>query len=188
MTLFTIGHSTRPFDEFVALLRAHAIELVVDIRTIPRSRRHPQFAEGVLGPALVDRGIQYAHVSELGGFRRPRRDSPNTGWRNDSFRGYADHMRSPAFAQGIERLLTLAAAARTTVMCAEAAWFRCHRALLADALVVRGHDVRHMLSTRAARPHQLCDFARTDGTCITYVEDRCVLSGNRGNRKPPGAV
>ena len=187
MTIFTIGHSTRPFADFLALLQTHGVLHVADIRTIPRSKR-PQFDGETLRSTLLEHGIEYVHIKELGGLRRPRRDSVNVGWKNDSFRGYADHMLTPEFAGGLDRLLDVAAALATTVMCAEAAWFRCHRALLSDALVLRGHVVRHVLSRGPARPHQLCDFARTDGTRITYVEDASVLSGNRGNRTPPRMV
>jgi uncharacterized protein (DUF488 family) len=196
LTVYTIGHSTRTFAEFLALLRAHDIVRLADIRTVPRSRRHPHFSRENLGPALIEHDITYEHFPELGGLRHPRRDSPNVGWRNESFRGYADHMQTAEFERGLQRLLeyashthlrepdasegtgetslhapTDARLPRTVVMCAEAVWWRCHRALLADALVVRGVEVCHILSAEPARPHQLCEFARTAGTTLTYIED-----------------
>lgn len=202
MTIYTVGHSTRSIDEFIGLLRAHKITRLADIRTIPRSRRHPHFAREALARALPEHGIAYEHFPELGGLRRPRRDSPNTGWRNDSFRGYADYMQTGEFERGLRRLLEYAAdtirlgrdadepngAPNTVVMCAEAVWWRCHRALLADALVVRGVTVCHILTIAAAHPHQLCDFARTEGTSITYMADNEGKSASRGNRKASGSV
>jgi uncharacterized protein (DUF488 family) len=188
VTIYTIGHSTRSFAEFLALLQAHRIDRVADIRTVPRSRRHPHFSREVLKGALAEHGIAYEHFAELGGLRRPRPDSPNTGWRNESFRGYADHMRSADFSSGVDRVLAFSAEGRTSVMCAEAVWWRCHRGLLADALLLRGVTVCHILTISPAQPHQLCDFARTEGTTITYQEDTGRSSRIGGNQKPRGTV
>jgi uncharacterized protein (DUF488 family) len=166
--IYTIGHSTRSFDDFAALLESHAVRQIADIRTIPRSRRHPQFGRDALERALPGRGIAYRHFPGLGGLRHPRRDSPNSGWRNDSFRGYADYMGTSEFENAVDELLAFAAAAPTAVMCAEAVWWRCHRGLLADALVARGIDVLHILSAAPAAPHQLNPMARVDGGRVTY--------------------
>lgn len=166
--LYTIGHSTRPIEEFVRLLRAHGVRQVADIRTIPRSRRHPQFERGALAEALARNGLDYRHFPNLGGLRRPRPDSPNTAWTHPGFRGYADYMQTEAFHRALDELLAYAAAASTAVMCAEAVWWRCHRALLADALVARGVAVRHIMSARAAPAHELSRFARTDGDRVVY--------------------
>lgn len=125
--LMTIGHSTRSADEFLALLRAHQVEAVADVRTIPKSRRHPQFSIDALSRSLHDRQIAYAHFPGLGGLRKPRTDSPNGGWRHAGFRGYADHMGTPAFADALEALLTFAQDRPTAVMCAESKWWQCHR-------------------------------------------------------------
>lgn len=168
LTVFTVGHSTRTLDEFVDILRAHAIKMLADVRTVPRSRRHPWFAREELAGSLPEHGITYIHLPELGGLRKPRADSPNTAWRNDSFRGYADYMATPEFEAGIERLVELARAARTAVMCAEAVPWRCHRSLISDALVARGHEVVHLLSATSARQHTLTPFARIEGGRPTY--------------------
>lgn len=191
MTFYTVGHSTRALSEFIALLRAHQVVRLADVRTVPRSRRHPHFARDALAASLAEHGIGYEHFPELGGLRRPRKDSPNSGWRNESFRGYADYMQTTAFGRGVERLLEYGAAggeARTAIMCAEAVWWRCHRGLLADALVVRGMTVCHILSSAPAQPHQLCDFATIDGTTITYREDSRRKSDGPGNRNSPKLV
>lgn len=168
VTVYTVGHSTRTLDEFVELLRAHAIETLADVRTVPRSRRHPWFARGELAVSLPERGVAYVHLPELGGLRKPRADSPNTAWRNNSFRGYADYMTTPEFDAGIEHLVELARASRTAVMCAEAVPWRCHRSLIADALVARGEDVVHLLSATSARQHTLTPFARIEAGRPTY--------------------
>jgi uncharacterized protein (DUF488 family) len=166
--VWTIGHSTRSGDEFVALLKAHGIATVADVRSIPRSRRHPQFNSETLAAALERDGIAYVHLPALGGLRRPRPDSPNAGWRNEGFRGYADHMQTPEFAAALTALERLAAASRVTVMCAEAVPWRCHRSLLADALVARGVEVRHITGTSAPSPHVLTPFARVEGGRVAY--------------------
>jgi len=166
--LFTIGHSTRPIEEFLALLEAHGIRRVVDVRTVPRSRRNPQFGIDVLPENLAGAGIDYAHMPSLGGLRRPRGDSANTGWRNASFRGYADYMQTPEFEQALEELVVLAREQSTAVMCAEAVPWRCHRSLIADALTIRGVTVKHIMSPTSAQPHRMTPFARVDGTRISY--------------------
>ncbi len=166
--VFTIGHSTRSFEELVTLLRAHGIERLVDVRTIPRSRRNPQFNRDTLGPALRNRRIAYRHMQKLGGLRRTRPDSVNTGWRNTSFRGYADYMQTGEFEEALSRLIELAEEKRTAIMCAEAVPWRCHRSLVADALIVRGFEVRDIMSEKSAKPRKLNPMAKVDGTEITY--------------------
>lgn len=164
--IFTIGHSTRSLDEFAGLLREHGVVALADVRSVPASRRVPHFAKASLEVELPARGIAYAHIPELGGLRRPRRDSVNTAWRNESFRGYADHMQTPAFEAGLERLLALPRP--LAVMCAEAVPWRCHRSLIADALLVRGIPVEEILGPGAHRPHELTPFARVQGARVTY--------------------
>lgn len=171
MTVYTVGHSTRTVDELVGVLRAVGVELLVDIRTVPRSRHNPQHDREALPAALAPSGIAYLHLGALGGLRRPRADSPNVGWRNASFRGYADYLATPEFEAGIAALLERARAHRTAVMCAEAVPWRCHRSLLADALVVRGVPVVHLLSRSSAQPHRLTPWARVEGTALTYPEE-----------------
>jgi uncharacterized protein (DUF488 family) len=161
--VWTIGHSTRSADEFVALLQANSITGLADVRTIPRSRRHPHFGREALEARLREEGIDYRHFQELGGLRKPRADSPNGGWKNAAFRGYADHMQTPDFSKAVDDLLEFAASRTVAVMCAEALWWRCHRMLLSDALVVRGVDVTHIMSQRGApavQPHRLTPFAK----------------------------
>jgi len=166
--VYTIGHSTRPLDEFIALLRAHGVRQLADVRTVPKSRRHPHFAEDALAQSLPRAGIAYRHFGELGGLRKPAADSPNIGWRHEGFRGYADHMETPAFERALDALVVWSREAPTTVMCAEALWWRCHRQLIADALVARGVEVGHIMSARAAAEHTLTAFARVDATRVTY--------------------
>jgi uncharacterized protein (DUF488 family) len=168
MNVYTIGHSTRSIDEFISLLREYGITGVADVRTIPRSRRHPHFAGDRLSVSLPEQGIVYRHFPTLGGLRKPRKDSPNAAWRNASFRGYADHMLTRDFEDSLEALLAFAREGVVAVMCAEAKWWQCHRQLIADSLVIRGADVRHILSERDAPLHQLTPFARTEQTRVTY--------------------
>ena len=170
LSIFTVGHSTRTAEEFIALLRAHAIEQLVDVRTIPRSRHNPQFAGDALSRSLHDAGIRYQHIKALGGLRHARRDSVNTGWRNTSFRGYADYMQTPEFEHALDDLIALARERRTAIMCAEAVPWRCHRSLIADALLVRGIDPEEIASGTSARRHTLTSFAHVDGTRITYPQ------------------
>jgi len=176
--IYTIGHSTRSLDEFVGLLNAHHVAQLGDIRTVPRSRRHPHFAIDALSASLARAGIAYRHFPGLGGLRKPRADSPNTAWRHSGFRGYADYMATPAFEAAIEQLLDFASvsaggrfesgARPTAIMCAEAVWWRCHRQLVADALVARGVGVRHIMSERGAPPHELTDFALVHDGKVSY--------------------
>jgi uncharacterized protein (DUF488 family) len=175
LTIFTIGHSTRTLENFVELLRIHGVRQVADIRTVPRSRRYPQFEKEALARSLPARGLVYLHLPDLGGLRRARPDSVNTAWQNASFRGYADYMATPAFARGLEALIALAREAPTAFMCAEAVWWRCHRRLVADALLVAGTKakrqtivIRHIVSTAAAAPHELTSFARVENGRLTY--------------------
>ncbi len=137
MTVSTVGHSTHPIDEFIGILQAHGIRRLVDVRTIPRSRRNPQFNRENLPGSLQSAGIEYHHMPGLGGLRHPRKDSMNTGWRNASFRGYADYMQTPEFGENLDRLIDLASDTATAIMCAEAVPWRCHRSLISDALAAR---------------------------------------------------
>jgi len=166
--LFTVGHSNRPLSEFIELLQAHGIDLLVDIRTVPRSRHNPQFNRDTLPHALATAGIAYEHMAGLGGLRRPRKDSPNTGWRNTSFRGYADYMQTEEFRRNLEDLVALTRGRRAAIMCAESVPWRCHRSLVADALTVRNIPVFHIMSATKANPHQLTSFAAVEGTNIRY--------------------
>ncbi|HJR70554.1 MAG TPA: DUF488 domain-containing protein [Gammaproteobacteria bacterium] len=178
-TVYTVGHSTLPIERFLAVLRAHGIERVADVRTVPRSRRNPQFNADALAESLRAAGIEYAPLRELGGLRKPRADSPNAGWRNDAFRGYADYMQTPEFARGLERLLELGRERRTAIMCAEAVPWRCHRSLVADALAVRGVPVVEILGEAERRAHTLTPFARVQGTTITYPPMQASLLDER---------
>lgn len=166
--VLTIGHSTRPIEEFVALLKAHEVTCVADVRTIPRSRRHPQFEQKALEKSLKTAGINYCHFPALGGLRRPSPDSVNMGWRNSSFRGYADHMQSKEFERSLHDLVDLAKRERVAVMCAEAVPWRCHRSLIADALLAREVEVQHIMSATQRNPHKLTPFAQVRGTTIVY--------------------
>jgi uncharacterized protein (DUF488 family) len=169
--VLTIGHSTRTLEAFIELLEAHRVELLVDVRTIPRSRRNPQFNRETLPADLRKAHIGYHHMKELGGLRHPHRDSPNTAWRNASFRGYADYMLEPEFAAALDGLIELATEKRTAVMCAEAVPWRCHRSMIADALLARGIAVEHITSAKRAEPHHLTDFARVEGERVTYPSE-----------------
>lgn len=170
-TIHTVGHSTRPIDEFVEMLRAHGVEQLVDIRTVPKSRHNQQFAQDALSASLTGAGIAYVYLKDLGGLRPKQADSINAGWRNQSFRNYADYMQTGAFADAVEHLIELAEEAPTAIMCAEAVPWRCHRSLVGDALLVRGFEVVDIMSPTSAKPHTLTSFARVDGTTITYPED-----------------
>jgi uncharacterized protein (DUF488 family) len=166
--IYTIGHSTHPAERFLSLLMAHGVARLADVRTVPRSRRHPQFNSDVLDDFLRAHGIAYRHIPALGGLRKPRPDSVNTGWRHPSFRGYADHMQTAEFRAGLEELLAFAEGANAAIMCAEAVWWQCHRQLLADALLVRGVPVCHILPAQPPKPHHLSEFARVDHDLVTY--------------------
>jgi uncharacterized protein (DUF488 family) len=167
-TVFTIGHSTRTWEEFLELLRAHGIERVVDVRSIPKSRHNPQFNRETLSRKLRGARIGYVHLSKLGGLRHARRDSPNMGWRNASFRGFADYMQTKEFEQGLQRLIKLARLKKTAIMCAEAVPWRCHRSLIADALTVRGIRAEDIISGNRTQIHKLTPFGRVHGDCIIY--------------------
>ena len=168
LRIFTIGHSNRPIEEFLRLLHAHGVKRVADIRTIPRSRHNPQFNADTLSESLRAAGIDYVPLKELGGLRRSKSDSINTAWKNASFRGFADYMQTPEFAAGIDSLIKIAADKSTAIMCAEAVPWRCHRSLVADALVARGIPVDHIVSVAPAKPHVLTSFAIVRGQQVTY--------------------
>jgi uncharacterized protein DUF488 len=165
-TIFTVGHSTRSLEEFVELLREHSIATLADVRTVPASRRVPHFARASLERTLPERGIAYVHLPELGGLRRPRPDSGNGAWRSASFRGYADHMETAEFAAGLARLLDLPRP--VALMCAEAVPWRCHRSLIADALLARGEAVEEIIGPGSERRHEMTPFARVRGARVTY--------------------
>jgi uncharacterized protein (DUF488 family) len=171
-TMFTIGHSTRPLHELIELLRTNGVKRVIDIRTIPRSRHNPQFNRETLGPALRKHGIAYLHLKQLGGLRHAKPDSKNLGWHNSGFRGFADYMETPEFAAGLSHAIQLAKARPSALMCAEAVPWRCHRSLVADALLVRGIQVLHIVGVSAPEPHNLTPFARVRGLRITYPNDK----------------
>src|SRR5437016_6426396 len=153
VTVWTVGHSTRTIEAFMALLADQKIEALADVRQFPGSRRHPQFGQDALAKSLAEAGVEYIHFPELGGRRRAQPNSPNTAWRNEAFRGYADYMMTGAFVAGIERLLKLARQKRTAIMCAELLWWRCHRSLIADYLKAKGHQVLHIMDGKKAEEH-----------------------------------
>jgi uncharacterized protein (DUF488 family) len=174
----TVGHSTHPIEEFLGILHGHGVQEIVDVRTVPKSRTNPQFGSDALRRSLTADGIAYRHLPSLGGLRKPRKDSPNDGWRNESFRGYADHMQTEEFARGIDELLDAAADHRVAVMCAEAVPWRCHRSLIGDAVLVRGIPVVDLMDASTAKPHSLTSFARVDGNRILYpaeADERATL-------------
>jgi uncharacterized protein (DUF488 family) len=172
--VMTIGHSTHTLGEFIRLLQAHGATCVVDVRTVPRSRHNPQFNKACLPASLKKVGLGYIHMPGLGGLRHAKRDSPNVGWRNASFRGYADYMQTPEFAQSLEELIRLASQGRIVLMCAEAVPWRCHRSLIADALLVRGIRTEDIMSATRRQVHTLTPFAKVRGTAITYPADTTV--------------
>jgi uncharacterized protein (DUF488 family) len=166
--IYTIGHSTRSAEEFVALLQAHDIRQLADIRRVPRSRRHPQFTADALAATLPSHGIVYRHFPGLGGLRKPISQSVNTALRHESFRGYADYMLTSPFREALMDLVQFSEVAVTAAMCAEAVWWKCHRKLLSDVLLVRGVQVRHILSHAEPKPHNLSEFAREDAGGVIY--------------------
>ena len=168
--IYTIGHSTQSAEDFLALLTAHGISQLADVRTIPKSRRHPQFGRETLEGFLALHGIGYRHFPALGGLRKPRADSINSAWQHPGFRGYADYMQTEAFTRGLDDLLTFAqdGDGPTAVMCAEAKWWQCHRRLLSDALLVRGVSVQHIMSGAEPKPHELTGFARPEHGKVIY--------------------
>jgi uncharacterized protein (DUF488 family) len=169
--VFTIGHSNRPLEDFLEILKAYGIRRVIDIRTIPRSRHNPQFNREELRRSLHAAKIAYVHLKKLGGLRHARPDSKNLGWHNASFRGFADYMQTEEFQLGLERVLKLTATKPSALMCAEAVPWRCHRSLVADALLVRHVPVSHILGRSRAQPHTLTPFARVRGKQIRYPTD-----------------
>ncbi|MCC7463885.1 MAG: DUF488 domain-containing protein [Gammaproteobacteria bacterium] len=173
--IFTLGHSTLPIEQFVALLREHGIERLADIRSVPRSRHNPQYNADELAGSLAAEHIEYVSMRTLGGLRHPRRDSPNTGWRNPSFRGYADYMQTPAFNAALEELIRMGRGTRVAIMCAEAVPWRCHRSLVADALTVHGVPVVEIMPAGDPRMHRLTPFAQVDGMTITYPPQQAEL-------------
>ncbi len=179
-SVLTIGHSTRTWDDFLEILRSHRVKRVVDVRSIPRSRHNPHFNRETLSKKLRAARIGYVHLRKLGGLRRARRDSPNMGWRNASFRGFADYMQTSEFDAGVNRLMKLARQKRSAIMCAEAVPWRCHRSLVADALTVRGFQVGDIMSRNRSQVHSLTPFARIKGHRITYP------LGDRGGSRVKG--
>jgi len=166
--IWTVGHSTRSGEEFVEILKAHDVEVLVDVRTFPGSRRYPQFNRETLRESLSENGIDYRHEPRLGGRRSPRADSHNTAWRNAQFRGYADHMETEEFKNGVRELLELAAKKRVAVMCAEAVWWRCHRSLISDYLKAEGHEVIHILDAKKTEEHPFTSAARVIDGRLSY--------------------
>jgi uncharacterized protein (DUF488 family) len=167
-TLYTIGHSTHPLDEFLSILASFKIQVLADVRTIPKSRHVPQFNQPTLARALRKKGIEYFHFKDLGGLRKARADSPNAAWRNASFRGYADYMQTPAFKAALKELLAIAREKPTCIMCAEAVPWRCHRSLIGDALLVRRWKVLDIMGESKANPHKITPFAHVKGQSVTY--------------------
>jgi uncharacterized protein (DUF488 family) len=172
--IMTVGHSTRPIDEFIALLKEHAVKRLVDIRTVPRSRHNPQFNRDELPVSLKAAHIGYTHLPELGGLRHARKDSLNTGWRNLSFRGFADYMQTPEFDRGLQQLIEMGAHEPIAIMCAEAVPWRCHRSLIADALTARGIPVEDIIGAARAQPHKLTPFAHVEGARVTYPGEEAL--------------
>ncbi len=168
LLVFTIGHSTRTFDEFIEILETYNVNLVVDVRTIPRSRHNPQFNKEVMPDQLKHLGIKYIHIPDIGGLRRPKSNSVNLAWKNSSFRGYADYMQTQEFIDNLLKIVALARENRLTLMCAEALPWRCHRNLISDALVVRNIRVEHIISKSSLLKHELNESALVEGTKITY--------------------
>jgi uncharacterized protein (DUF488 family) len=167
VTIHTIGHSTRSIGDFIGLLNAHGIVQLADVRTVPKSRRHPQFVREALAQSLPAAGIAYRHFPALGGLRKPRADSRNTAWRHSGFRGYADYIETSAFEEALDALVAWSGRP-TALMCAEAVWWQCHRRLIADALTARHIDVRHIMSAGPESPHELTEFARVTSGRVSY--------------------
>jgi len=167
--VWTVGHSTRPIGEFIALLQSAKITIVADVRRFPGSRRYPQYNQLALADALAAERIDYVALADLGGRRQPRPDSPHTAWRNASFRAYADYMDTDAFRHGVERVITLAAHGGTALMCSEAVWWRCHRSLIADCLKIRGYPVIHLLSATKHEAHPYTSAAQIVDGQLSYA-------------------
>lgn len=166
--IYTIGHSTRSIEDFIDLLKSYEIEMLIDVRTIPKSRHNPQFNEETLGTVLKKSGIHYQHLSKLGGLRHTTKNSINVGWHNPSFRGYADYMQTPSFWQGLEELEILGEKYKSAIMCAEAVPWRCHRSLIADSLILRKWKVLHIISGKSTNPHKLTSFLHVENGQLIY--------------------
>lgn len=174
--IWTIGHSTRTIEEFVRALQAHGISLVADVRLLPGSKRYSQFNKERLAKSLIDHAIEYEHFPELGGRRKPRRDSRNTAWRNEAFRGYADHMETAEFSEGIARLQEIAERnGAVAIMCAEAVWWRCHRSLIADYLKAQGAEIIHIMNAKKTEPHPFTSAARFVDGKLNYADEPSKL-------------
>jgi uncharacterized protein (DUF488 family) len=167
-TIYTIGHSTRTSEQFLELLKAHGIQQIVDVRTVPKSRYNPQFGKEALAASLEQAGIAYTHLEKLGGLRHTSKASVNLGWQNASFRGFADYMATPEFQAGLDELKALAEKKTVAIMCAEAVPWRCHRSLIADALTTQGWQVLHIQSRKTASPHELTPFLKVQDGKLTY--------------------
>jgi uncharacterized protein (DUF488 family) len=174
--ILTIGHSTRPIGEFIDLLHTHGVTKLMDIRTVPRSRHNPQYNRDTLPGELAAGGIGYCHMAGLGGLRHALKDSPNRGWRNASFRGFADYMQTDGFAGSLRELIHVAEKEQVAIMCAEAVPWRCHRSLIADALVVHGVTVAHIIGTYKPSPHEITRFARLENGRLTYPQEEQIDS------------
>lgn len=179
--IYTIGHSTRPIEEFIDLLKSHGISQLVDIRTIPKSRHNPQYGQELLQQSLEETGISYVYLKALGGLRSSSKDSINDAWRNKSFRNYADYMQTDAFIEGVKELIQLASDKTTAIVCAEAVPWRCHRSLVSDALLVRGIESCEIISASSERPHKMTSFAVVDGTSITYPKSALPAEEQESN-------
>lgn len=166
--IYTIGHSTRTIEEFISILKNYQVQLLADIRTMPGSNRVPQFNKENMKLSLEKAGIHYMHLKDLGGLRHTTKESVNTGWRNKSFRGFADYMQTSEFEKGVDHLTAMAKEQQTAIMCAEAVPWRCHRSLVGDALMIRGFDVRNIFSEKKVEVHKLTPFAKVDGLKIIY--------------------
>ncbi|HZS53201.1 MAG TPA: DUF488 domain-containing protein [Bryobacteraceae bacterium] len=177
---YTIGHSTRSIQEFLELLREHSIGRLIDVRTVPRSRTNPQFNRETLPITLREAGIEWEHAPALGGLRRAKPDSPNTGWRNANFRGYADHMASAEFQDALDRVVETGRSENVALMCAEAVPWRCHRSLIADALLARGFEVTEIMGRGKSRPHKMTPFAEVENGRVTYPGDGARETQNPG--------
>ncbi|AXJ08712.1 DUF488 family protein [Arthrobacter sp. PM3] len=171
MTIFTVGHSTHPIEEFIGILKAHGIKRLIDVRTVPKSRHNPQFNADALAASVRASGITYRRMEALGGLRHTRKDSPNGAWRNASFRGYADYMQTGDFSAAVDQLMEHGRAGNAAIMCAEAVPWRCHRSLIGDALLVRNVQVLDIMNEKSAKPHTLTSFARVEGTRVWYPPD-----------------
>jgi uncharacterized protein (DUF488 family) len=170
MLIYTLGHSSRSIEKFIQCLKGHQVQLLVDIRTIPKSAKNPQYNQDSLRDAMAEVGIEYIHLKSLGGLRRTIKESKNIGWENPSFRGFADYMQTTEFEDALNNLIELGRQKQAAIMCAEGNPYRCHRSLVSDALLVRGIEVRHISSAKSASPHRLTSFAEVDGFRVSYPE------------------